>query len=403
MASAAPFTGLDQEAQICAHCGYCQAVCPTYAALGWESAGPRGRMTLAAAALRDADGLDRLPDEAAQRIYECTLCGHCREACATRIDTMAAWLEARRRLADRGALDRLPLGRLRDNLRASHNVTGDSAENRLLWQADLEAPAPGINGRAGAGAIYFVGCVTGLYGQGHPIAQAAAEVFTRAGVDFTTLGGEEWCCGFPYLGLGLPDEAAAVARHNLAAVAALGAKLVVTTCPSCYHMWRFTYPELLGAPLPVEIRHASELVARLLTEGRLELAPLDERVTYHDPCDLGRNSGIYDAPRAVLRAIPGLELVEMADNRENALCCGGGGNLEAVNSDLVAQIAQRRIAQAVETGASILVTPCQQCKRTLANAARKARLRLKVLDLNEIVIRSCAPQVWQAVVDATTA
>ena len=385
MEPAAPFTGLDQEARICAHCGYCQAVCPTYAAVGWESAGPRGRMTIAAEALRDAAGLDRLPDEAAQRIYECTLCGHCREACATRIDTMAAWLEARRRLADRGALDRLPLGTLRDNLRTTHNVTGDPAENRLMWQADLEPADPGLNGRPGAAVVYFVGCVTGLYGQGHPIAQAAAELFDRAGVDFTTLGSAEWCCGFPYLGLGLPDEAAAVARHNLAAVQALGAQTIVTTCPSCFHMWRDVYPGLLAAPTGVEVLHASELLARLLAAGRLAPGPVEARVTYHDPCDLGRNSGVYDAPRAVLRALPGLELVEMADNRENALCCGGGGNLEAVNPALVAEIAARRIAQAVETGATLLVTPCQQCKRTLTTAARKARARLKVLDLNEIV------------------
>lgn len=381
MEPAAPYTGLEQEARICAHCGYCQAVCPTYVARGWESAGPRGRMATAAVAARGG----ALAAEAAQQIYECTLCGHCREACATRIDTLAAWLETRRRLAAQGALDRLPLGRLRDNLAATRNVTGDRAENRLLWQEDVELPGARLNGRAGAAVVYFVGCVTGLYGQGHPIAQAATEIFRRAGVDFTTLGSAEWCCGFPYLGLGLPEEAVTVARHNLAAVQALGAQTVVTTCPSCFHMWRDVYPGLLGAPTGVEVVHASELLAGLLTEGRLELAPRPARVTYHDPCDLGRNSGIYDAPRAVLRAIPGVELIEMADTRENALCCGGGGNLEAINPALVAEIAARRIAQAVETGATILVTPCQQCKRTLATAARKERARLKVLDLSEIV------------------
>jgi heterodisulfide reductase subunit D len=386
MSAASPYAGLGQEALICAHCGYCQAVCPTYAAIGWESAGPRGRMVIAAEA---ASG-KRLSPEAAQRIYECTLCGQCREVCSTRIDTLAAWLETRQHLAAQGALDGFALSRLRDNLAGAHNVTGDPAENRLMWQEGLESPVLGLNGRAGAAVVYFVGCVTGLYGQGHPIAQAATEVFQRAGVDFTTLGGEEWCCGFPYLGLGLPDEAATVARYNVAAVQALGAKTVVTTCPSCFHMWRDSYADLLGAALPIEILHASEFVARLLAEGRVALAPFEARVTYHDPCDLGRNSGIYDAPRAVLRAIPGLELVEMADSRGNALCCGGGGNLEAVNAELVGQIAQRRIAQAVETGASFIVTPCQQCKRTLANAARKTRARLKVLDLNEIVWRALA-------------
>ncbi len=387
MHSATPYTGFERETQICAHCGYCQAVCPTYEAIGWESAGPRGRMAIAADAARG----EPLSREAAQRIYECTLCGHCREVCSTRIDTVAVWLDTRERLAAQGALDGLPLSGLRDHLSGARNVTGDPAENRLMWQEDLELPGALLNGRAGAEVVYFVGCVTGLYGQGYPIAQAAAEVFTRAGIDFTTLGSEEWCCGFPYLGLGLPDEAAAVARHNVAAILALGAKRVVATCPSCYAMWRTTYPHLLGGMPPIEVLHASELVARLLAEGRVELIPLEERVTYHDPCDLGRNSGIYDAPREVLRAIPGLDFVEMADVRENALCCGGGGNLEAVNAGLVSDIARRRVAQAVETGATLVVTPCQQCKRTLANAARKERLRLKVLDLNEIVWRALAP------------
>lgn len=380
----APYTGLDQETLVCAHCGYCQAVCPVYDALGWESSGPRGRMTIA----RGMTHAQPVAAEAAQRIYECTLCGACREVCSTRIDTVAAWLDARKQLAAGCALDGLPLSRLRDNLAATHNVTGDPAENRLLWQENLDAPGPGLNQRAGAEILYFVGCVTGLYPQGHPIAQATTEILTRAGADFTTLGGAEWCCGFPYLGLGLPDAAATVAAHNVAAVRALGVRTVVTTCPSCYHMWQHTYPQLLGEALDVEVLHASELLTRLLAHGAIELSPLDEVVTYHDPCDLGRNSGVYEAPRQLLRAIPGVELVEMADNRENALCCGGGGNLEAVNPDLAATIAARRVAQALETGARVLVTPCQQCKRTLANAARRERARLKVLDLTEYLLRA---------------
>ena len=436
----APYTGLDQETRICAHCGYCQAVCPVYDALGWESSGPRGRMTAAhsIAGRKPADA------QASRRIYECTLCGACREVCPTRIDTVAAWLETRKRLAEAGALEELPLGRLRDNLAATHNVTGDAPENRLLLQENLEPivkpvserkhpersgasfcgaqskdatlhdarsasfdcvrhttpnsaqDAPlrsepsdlALNGRRGAAIIYFVGCVTGLYPQGHPIAQAMTELLTRAGADSTTLGDEESCCGFPYLGLGLHAEAAQVAAHNVAAAIALGAQKIVTTCPSCYHVWRDVYPELLGEPLNLEVLHASELLARWVTSGAIELTPLDERITYHDPCDLGRNSGVYDAPRRLLQAIPGVELVEMADHRENALCCGGGGNLEAVNPELAATIAARRLAQALETGARTLVTPCQQCKRTLANAARRAKARLKVLDLTEYLVRA---------------
>lgn len=378
------FASLADEALVCARCGYCQAVCPVFAESGWESSGPRGHM---AAALEAARG-HALGPEHARRIYECTLCGHCREVCATRIDTVEAWGTLREQLAREGMLDRWPLAKIRDNLRSAHSITGEAPENRLLWQADLEAPAAALNGQQGAEVVYFVGCVAGLYPQTHAIPQTTTQILAKAGVSFTTLGGEEWCCGFPLLGMGLKEDAAAVARHNVEQVKALGAKMLVAACPSCYHTWRDTYPALLGADHGLRVLHASELYAELLASGTLVPQPLEERVTYHDPCDLGRNSGIYDAPRQALAAIPGLELVEMADNRERALCCGGGGNMEAVNPDLVAAIAARRIRQALDTGARTIVTPCQQCKRTLTNAARRSRAKLKVVDLSEIIWRA---------------
>jgi Fe-S oxidoreductase len=378
------FTDLAAESAICAQCGYCQGSCPVYAALGWESTGPRGHMLAA----RLAGQGQPLTEEHAQRIYECTLCGQCREVCATRIDTTAAWLKLRERLAEEGRLASRPLARLRDNLQSQHNITGEEADARLLWQDGLEEPIEGLNGQPGAELLYFVGCVAALYPQAHTIPQALTPILAAAGASFTTLGAEEWCCGFPLLGMGLRSEAILQAQHNVDAVRALGVQTVVTACPSCYHVWRHVYPELLGQPLDVQVLHQSQLLAAWLVEGRLDARPVRQRVTYHDPCDLGRNGGEYEAPRAVLRAVPGLELVEMADNRERALCCGGGGNLEAVNPTLAGQIADRRLAQALETGASIIVTPCQQCKRTLAAAARRGRAKVKVLDLSEIV--------WQA-------
>jgi heterodisulfide reductase subunit D len=378
------FTGLHREALICARCGYCQSVCPAYTELGWESAGPRGRMAIA---LDCAAGRPLTPEQA-RRVFECTLCGRCREECATRIETGEVWQELRGRISAAGLLADWPLATVRDNLAAAHNITGEVAENRLLWQQDLDLASADLNLRRGAGVVYFVGCVASSYPQTQGIAQSMAQLLAHADVPFTTLGGEEWCCGFPLLGMGLRAEAAELAEHNLRAVQDLGAGTVVTTCPSCYHMWRDVYPAMAGAGDRLRILHATEFLAELLDQRALEPNPLEETVTYHDPCDLGRNSGVYEAPRAVLRAIPGLELVEMADNRERALCCGGGGNLEAVNADLVAAIATRRLSQANATGARLLVTPCQQCKRTLAGAARQAKSRTKVQDVTEVLWRA---------------
>jgi len=168
---------------------------------------------------------------------------------------------------------------------------------------------------------------------------------------------------------------------------ALGVPRVVMTCPSCYHMWHHFYPEVLGEPLGFEVVHATEVLRDLVVDGRLELTEPRRTgvVTYHDPCDLGRKSGIFDAPREVLHRVPGFTFVEMQQTREHALCCGGGGDLETFEPDLVQDVAARRIAQAAEVGAMFLVSACPQCVRTLSKAARAQRVRVRVMDITQFV------------------
>jgi heterodisulfide reductase subunit D len=169
------------------------------------------------------------------------------------------------------------------------------------------------------------------------------------------------------------------------------ARWLVTTCPSCFQTWSKQYGQL-----PFEVVHSTQLLLRLLQEGRI--APAREpairrapdkagpiRVTYHDPCDLGRKGGIYDEPRAILAKIPGIEFVEMASNRANALCCGGGGNLESLENTLSAAIADRRLAQAQAIGAEVIVSACQQCQRTLGAATRRNKVRIQVMDIAQIL------------------
>lgn len=373
--------GLLHESLICARCGYCQAVCPVVDVLGWESSGPRGRMSIAYQAAQKQP----LGKEAARRMYQCTLCGLCREVCSTRIDTVSIWRQVREALAEGEHLEQWPLAEVRNYLKRSGSITGEEAEKRLLWQDNLESIPAGINLDREAEVVYFVGCVAGLYPQTNVIPQALSEIFTSSKVSFTTLGDKEVCCGFPALSMGLPDLAVELAQRNLCTLENLGAKALVAACPSCAHTWKEEYPRLLGKPTRIKVLHSTEFLAWLVQQKRLELRKLEARVTYHDPCDLGRNAGIYMAPRQVLQAIPGLELVEMADHHEKALCCGGGGNLEVTDPQLTAAIAARRVEQARQTGVSILVTPCQQCKRTLTKATRAAKLRLRVMDLVEIV------------------
>jgi heterodisulfide reductase subunit D len=126
----------------------------------------------------------------------------------------------------------------------------------------------------------------------------------------------------------------------------------------------------------------------LISEGRVRLGQFPHLVTYHDPCDLGRSSGIYEPPRRIIEAIPGATLIEMAQNRENALCCGGGGDLEMVDRDLVSAVAARKIQMALDTGAEIIVTACPQCERTMSAGVRAQKKRVRVLDVTEMVWRA---------------
>jgi len=181
-------------------------------------------------------------------------------------------------------------------------------------------------------------------------------------------------------------------RHNVEAVRAVGVKRVVTTCPSCFHFWKHSYPAALGVEemedLGLEVQHATEFLADLLETGDLKLRKLRENVTYHDPCDLGRKGGVTEAPRRVLAQIPGLRLVEMAENRDSSHCCGGGGNLETFAPEMSKAVARNRIRQAADVRAGTLVSACQQCERTLANAARAERLRIRVKDITELVLEA---------------
>ena len=162
---------------------------------------------------------------------------------------------------------------------------------------------------------------------------------------------------------------------------------MIFSCPSCYYAASHLYPDIVDVS-GLEFQHASEFLAGLLAEGRLRPGPLEEVVTYHDPCDLGRKSGVYDAPRQVLSAIPGLELREMAASRENALCCGGGGDVEIADTAVTLGVAARRMTQVQATEARTVASACQQCKRTLQEGARKSGIRARAVDVVELL--------WQA-------
>lgn len=377
---------------LCYQCQRCSAGCPTAPAMRIH---PAQMMRLAQWGLEE-----RLVSDAS--IWRCLGCDACTAHCPYGISvrrlvellrqkTMQEYYLAGRQeafQADEALAKGLrALGMLGSRVQTFRNVSGEDNAARLAWASNLPNPPAGLDRRAGAELVYFVGCVTAMFPMTYGIAQTFVAILLKAGLDFTTLGGEEWCCGFPLLMAGQLPQARELMAHNLAAVRAIGAKRVVMTCPSCYHMWQHLYAEELGEPLGLQVLTASELLRELLAEGRLTLGEPRRPgiVTYHDPCDLGRKGGHYEEPREVLRRVPGCTLVEMQNSREHALCCGGGGDLETFSPELTAQVAAQRVAQAAEVRADYLVSACPQCVRTLSKAARAQNLRLRVVDLVQFV------------------
>ncbi|MBM4430157.1 MAG: (Fe-S)-binding protein [Chloroflexi bacterium] len=371
--------GFDAEKlATCLQCGTCSSSCPTYFAMDTP---PRQLWRMVSLGLKDDIARS-------STFWLCTACHSCTARCPRGIPVGDSMRQIREWI-NRSRVQETPraLHLLSDMIQKSHNMAGESNESRLMWSANLPGGAP--EAKHTAEVLWYVGCVSSFYPMAYKIPQAMVQILGRSNVDFTLLGGTEWCCGFPLYTAGMSDQIVELARHNLAQVRATGAKVLVSTCASCYHTWKHIYPEMLSEfPKDLEVLHATEYMARLVEQGRLSLGPLERTVTYHDPCDLGRRNGVYDEPRYVLQSIPGLELREMASIRQNSLCCGGGGNVEAVSPDAVAEASGKRLAQAQATGAEYVVSACQQCMRTLFNGARKNKLRLRVADISQMLLES---------------
>ena len=377
------------QLEACTNCCLCADVCPAVSAAKDGRLSGVYRLAELRKLMRSRTGILRrffgrkAPSaeqlkQFSETVYRCTLCGRCQETCPSGIMLRDLWLSLRTDLVHSAAYP-AKVDMIRQNVADSHNVFDEDNQERGDWVEDLRDPPEDGYVKDRAEVVYFTGCVAAYFPMAQQIPRALSAVFDAAGVDFTLLAEEEWCCGFPLLGAGLRDNLNDLIAHNIEAVRAKGARHVVFACPSCYQMWREHYPH------DFEIYHVTQYIHRLIGSGQLALKTLDQTVTYHDPCDLGRGSGEYEAPRRIISAIPGVKLVEMAHHREDCLCCGGGGNLEMIDSQLSGEIAKAKIDEVLATGATTVVTACQQCVRTMNTYARRNKLPLEVMDIVQLV------------------
>jgi heterodisulfide reductase subunit D len=281
---------------------------------------------------------------------------------------------------------------MRKRRKESRNVSFDTNEGRTDWIKPVPDIPEDRYVKDKAEVIYFVGCVSSFSPRTFKIPRSIVQIFQKADVDFGLLGDDEWCCGFPLLSSGFSQDFVEFAEHNIKRVNKTGAKYLVTSCPSCYHMWSHTYPERTDMKMEFEVLHVVQYLYMLVQEGKLKLKKIDKKVTFHDPCDLGRNSGIYEEPRNLLKAIPGVEFVELSNSGEYATCCGGGGNVESIDAELSSNIAALKAKEIIETGAEVVTTSCQQCVRTIATALKKQKSKIKAVDLTQFILDSISTE-----------
>lgn len=377
------------EMEACTQCRLCADVCPAVSASRDGMLSALSRMKGLKQVLRSRTSLiaklfgKKGPsgegwEKFSKDVFRCTLCGSCQEVCPVGIGLKNIWLSIRRDISNSG--DRPgKIEMIRENLDESRNVFAEDNQERADWVDNMRDAPEDRYLREKAETVYFTGCVSAYFPLAQRIPMALANILDASGVDFTLMGEDEWCCGFPMLGAGLGETLKTFIDHNVEAVTRKGASRVVFACPSCYQMWREYYPRRF------EILHGSEFLARLIRENKVPLKELPLTVTYHDPCDLGRGAGVYDEPREVIRSIPGVKLVELPDSRENCRCCGGGGNLEMFDPELSSAIAARKMEDVLGTGAQVVVSACQQCVRTMATYARRNKVPVEVMDLVQLV------------------
>ena len=236
--------------------------------------------------------------------------------------------------------------------------------------------------------LYWVGCLGSFDTRNQRIAQSLAAIFKEAGVKFAILGKEESCCGDPAQRPGNEYLFQTLAQVNVELLNTYGVRKVITSCPHCFNTIKNEYPQFGGN---YDVMHHSEFINYLIKEGRLTMANrVEQAITYHDPCYLGRYNDVYDAPRAVLEAIPGVQVTEMRRSKSNALCCGAGGGRMWIEEHNGRRMNQNRMQDALDTGAPVLAAACPFCTSMFEDGikGKDAEDKIKLMDISELVALS---------------
>ena len=402
----------------CNSCGQCRfilgpmmkgweyaEICPIYTRYRYEAHSGQGLINIAQELL---EGELDYEEGLIEHIYHCTTCGACDINCKSvrDMEVLDTILALRARCVEDG---RGPMHEHKEtakHIETNHNIYGRPHGQRFSWLPKE------VHLFEDTGVAFFAGCAASY--SFPEIARDTATILNAGGIEFKVMDPEEYCCGAPLWRTGQMDAATRLAKHNLEAFKQCGIKTLITSCAECYGTFMGFYPRL--GTLDIEVLHSSQVVHQMIQEKRLTLKnKMDMTVTYHDPCLLGRLSepyvpwngiiksfgyhdppkqwrrgfhGVYDAPREILKSIPGIELIEMTRHAENAFCCGGGGGVPQAFPDFALWTARERLGEAKSTGAEAVVSCCPWCKANFSNAMDVDASGMHYYDLTDLVVRA---------------
>lgn len=357
----------------CYQCGVCTAICPW--GLVRSDGMPVRRLVRSAQLGLPVGRVDNY-------LWLCSMCKLCEEACPRDvriIDTIRALRSAA--FQERRIPQKLEAALW--SVYENGNPWSGRKKERGKWAEGLSLK----DAQKGVKVLLYVGCAASFDRRLQKVAKAVASILQAAKVDFGILGAEETCCGDVVRNIGESEFLRELVEGNIQSFNKTGAETVIAISPHCSNMFKNVYPRF-GAKFAAE--HYAEYIHRLLDDDKIRpVQTLSASVTYHDPCYLGRYDGVYEAPRKILESIPGVKLVEMSDNKENALCCGGGGGRMWLETEAHERFSNLRVDQAAQTGAELLATSCPYCIQNFEDSVRTKRLEaMKIHDISELMLQS---------------
>jgi Fe-S oxidoreductase len=338
-------------------------------------------------------------------LWSCTNCGACVEECPVDIEHIDHISDMRRHQVLIESAFPTEASSMLKNLENKGDPWGMGEARRLEWAEGLDFEVPVVDGTIGPDVeyLFWVGCAGALEDRARKTTRAIAELLHTAGVSFAVLGPAETCTGDPARRIGNEFVYSMLAEQNIATLNEVGARKIVASCPHCFNTLAKEYPQLGGN---YEVIHHTQLLARLVEEGKLTpVTPVEEKITYHDPCFLGRHNRIFTAPREIMERVPGVQAQEMHRCKERGFCCGAGGARMWMEERIGKRINTERIDEALSTNPDTISTGCPYCLVMLGDAVSAKRSSgeaaesLEVVDVAQILVRSVRPPAAAAAAD----